>query len=114
VEDLYPPIIRDLPQADIPFPGIKGWLLRGIERQVVFFDIEPTAVIPEHAHGEQWGVVLEGEVEMTISGVRRLYRRGDAYYIPAGAPHSATFRGRFKAVDLFAEADRYQPLPSPS
>lgn len=110
-EDLYPPIIRDLPQADIPFKGVRGWLLQARERQVVFFDIEPIGEIPEHAHGEQWGVVLEGEAELTIAGVTRLYRKGDVYHIPAGAPHSAAFRSRCKALDLFTEADRYQPLP---
>lgn len=108
-EDLYPPIIRDLPLANIPFEGVKGHLLQGASRQVIFFDIEAIGAIPEHAHGAQWGVILEGEVELTISGVTRTYRQGDSYYIPAGAPHSVSVKTRCKALDLFADADRYRP-----
>ena len=36
--------------------------------------------VPEHAHGAQWGVVLEGWVEFTIGGETQTYRRGDTYY----------------------------------
>ena len=107
-DDLYPPIIRDLPLADIPFEGVKGHLLQGANRQVIFFDIEPIGTIPEHSHGAQWGVILEGEVELTISGVTRTCRKGDSYYIPAGAPHSVAVKTHCKALDLFADADRYK------
>lgn len=108
--DLYPPIIRDLPLANIPFKGVKGHLLQGTSRQLVFFDIEPIGEIPEHSHGAQWGVILEGEVDLTISSVTHTYRKGDSYYIPAGAPHSVAVKTHCKALDLFAEVDRYQPV----
>lgn len=109
-DDLYPPIIRDLPLANIPFKGVKGHLLQGTSRQLVFFDIEPIGKIPEHSHGAQWGVILEGEVELTISGITNTYHKGDSYYIPAGAPHSVSVKTHCKALDLFAEVDRYQPV----
>ncbi|MDP2661356.1 MAG: cupin domain-containing protein [Dehalococcoidia bacterium] len=109
-EDLYPPIIRDLPLVDLPFKGIHGYLLQGACRQVVFFEIEATAEIPEHSHGAQWGVVLEGELELTIAGVTHPYRQGDSYYIPADAAHSVIFKGHVKALDVFAEANRYRAI----
>lgn len=104
----YPEVIRQLPEADIPFLGVRGWILQGINRQVVFMDIEPVGEVSEHAHGEQWGVVIQGEMELTIAGQARVYRKGDSYHIPAGAPHSATFRTRVKAIDFFADRDRYK------
>ena len=108
--DPSPPFIRELPLANVPFKGVKGHLLDGASRQVVFFEIEPVGEIPEHSHGAQWGVVLEGEMELNISGVTRTCRPGDTYYIPAGAPHSVVFKSFVRALDVFEEADRYQPM----
>jgi quercetin dioxygenase-like cupin family protein len=108
-KEIYPKMITDLPEIDITLKGVKGWLLQGVDKQVVFFDIEPVGTIPEHSHGEQWGVVIEGETELVVDGVKKVYRKGDYYHIPAGAVHSATFRTRVKAVDFFTEANRYKP-----
>ena len=107
-KEVYPRMIKDLPEADIPFEGVKGWLLQGVDHQLVFFDIEPIGQIPEHSHGEQWGVVIEGEMELVVNGVKKVYQKGDYYYIPAGAPHSVKVRTRFKAIDLFADVNRYK------
>jgi len=90
-DQVYPKVITDLPEADIPFEGIKGWLLQGPDRQVVFFDIQPVGVVPEHCHGEQWGVVVEGELTLVVEGVKNTYRKGEFYHIASGARHSATF-----------------------
>jgi quercetin dioxygenase-like cupin family protein len=106
---IYPQMITELPEVEIPFNGVKGWLLQGIDKQVVFFDIETKASIPEHSHGEQWGVVVDGEAELVVDGVKKICRKGDTYHIPAGGLHSVTFRTRFKTIDFFAEVDRYKP-----
>ena len=110
-KEIYPKMITELPEVDIPFGGVKGWLLQGTGKQVVFFDIDPVGAIPEHSHGEQWGVVVEGKAELVVNGVKRVYRKSDYYHIPAGAVHSATFRTHFKAIDFSAEANRYTPKP---
>jgi quercetin dioxygenase-like cupin family protein len=105
----YPESITSLPLADIPIDGVTGRLLQGSDSQLVFFDIEPIGVIPPHSHGEQWGIVVEGEMELTIGGEMRTYRAGDSYRIPAGVVHSATFRTRVRVIDFFADRDRYGP-----
>jgi quercetin dioxygenase-like cupin family protein len=107
----YPPIICDLPQADLPpaLEGARGWLLQGQSRQAVFFELPPGTTVPEHAHGAQWGVVLEGELELTVAGHARSLRRGDRYEIPAGAPHSAVCPKGALVLDLFADPARYRP-----
>ena len=102
-------VIRQLPEADVPVPGVRGWLSQGVGHQVVFFDIEANAELPPHSHGEQWGVVVEGETEYTIGGHTRRYGPGDSYHIPAGVVHCAKFLSRFRAVEVFADADRYRP-----
>lgn len=106
---LFPEMIEKLPDVDINFPGVKGKLFQGKEMQAVFFTLEGPADIPPHAHQAQWGVILEGEVEMTIDGQTRTLKQGDSYFIPTGAVHSAHVLSSMKALDFFSEPNRYQP-----
>jgi quercetin dioxygenase-like cupin family protein len=108
----FPQLISTLPEIDVALPGVNGYLLQGESRQVVFFRLEPGMVIPEHSHGTQWGVVLAGEIELTISGHTRVCRKGDSYEIPGGAPHSARCPEGALALDVFADLNRYRPKAS--
>lgn len=105
----YPDLITSLPQAELPLAGAQAWLLDGAPRQVAFFRLEPGSAVPDHAHGAQWGIIVEGEVEMTIAGERRTYRKGDCYLIPEGVTHSARCEAGALALDVFADAKRYRP-----
>ena len=105
----FPEFITDLPEANIPFPGVKGWISQAPGHQIIFMDIEPIGSVAPHRHGEQWGIVVEGEMELTIGGVTHLYRAGDSYHIPADVEHSATFPTHVRVIDVFADADRYRP-----
>ena len=104
----YPEFITDLPEADIPLAGVRAWISQAKDHQVAFFDIDPVGEVPPHSHGEQWGIVVEGEMELTIGGERRIYRQGDSYHIPAGVEHSARFLTHFRTIDVFADVDRYK------
>ena len=107
--DFYPEVITNLPEADIPFEGVCGWISQSKDHQVVFFDIAPIGKVAEHSHGAQWGVVFEGEMALTIGGETRTYKKGDTYYIPAGVVHSAVFKTRTWVMDFFADRERYKP-----
>ena len=107
-ENSFPELITRLPQADVPIPGVRAWLSQAADHQIVFFDIPAGCDVPPHSHGDQWGIVVEGEMDLTIGGKMRTYRQGDSYYIPAGVEHGATFRTHFRAIDVFADANRYQ------
>lgn len=104
----YPEMIRKLPEIDIPLEGIRGWLLQGEDKQLAFFDLEPIGKVPPHSHSAQWGIVVEGEMKLTIGEETRIYRKGDWYYIPEGVTHSATFLTRVQAIDIFNEPERYK------
>ena len=64
----YPEVITCLPEADIQFEGVKAWILQANTRQLVFFEFEADAKVPEHSHGyAQWGMVIDGKMELTIN-----------------------------------------------
>ncbi len=105
----FPEMIQGLPEAQIPIEGIRGWILQSPDHQLLFLDIEPTVKIPPHSHGEQWGIVVEGEMELKIGESTNIYRTGDSYHIPAGIEHAATFLTRVRAIDFFADKIRYRP-----
>ena len=103
----FPELIANMPEADIPFPGVRGWILQGGDRQAVFLDIEPGDA-PTHSHGEQWGAIVDGEMELTIGDQTQLRKRGDTYHIPSGTSHSARFLSRVRLIEVFADADRFK------
>lgn len=104
----FPKMIKDLPEADIPFKGVRGRILQGEDQQVVFMDIDPIGEVSEHVHSAQFGIVLEGEMSLTIGGETKRYKKGDTYFIPEGVPHSAVFHSLFKVIDIFDEKQRYK------
>lgn len=104
----YPDMIQALPEIDVPFGGVRGRLLQAADKQVVFFEIDPIGEVPIHTHGDQWGVVIEGEMDLTIGGETHTYGPGDTYFIPGGVEHGATFRTLVRVIDVFADKDRYQ------
>ncbi len=108
-KDILPEMIKNLPEADINFKGVRGWISQGKDHQIVFFDIEPVGKVPEHAHKAQWGIVIDGEMELTIGGITKTYKKGDSYYIPDSVVHSAIFKTRTRVLDFFADKDRYKP-----
>ena len=105
---LFPEMIEKLPDIDIPFPNVKGKLFQGQGMQAVFFTAEGPGEIPPHHHQAQWGVMLEGEAELTVDGKTQTIRRGDSYYIPAGSVHSIRILSPMKALDFFNEPNRYK------
>ncbi|RPH85929.1 MAG: cupin domain-containing protein [Desulfobacteraceae bacterium] len=104
----YPEMIERLPDIDSPNPGVRGKLFQGEGLQAVFFSVETTGEIAPHQHQAQWGVVLEGELLMTLDGVTQKYRRGDSYFIPAGVTHSAKILSPVKVLEFFDEPARYR------
>ena len=106
----YPTVITDLPEADIPFKGIKAWILQTEKRQLVFFEMQPDAVVPEHSHNyPQWGMLIQGEMKLTVDGKTKTIGKGDEYLIPAQAKHHVTFLTKTRVMDLFNEKNRYKP-----
>jgi mannose-6-phosphate isomerase-like protein (cupin superfamily) len=74
---VFPRPIVKLPLADIPLVGARGYLSQSTGHQVVFMEFAKDVELPEHAHESQWGVVLEGRIDLVMNGERFTFRKGD-------------------------------------
>jgi quercetin dioxygenase-like cupin family protein len=104
----FPDIVTALPEADIPVKGLSSYLLQGEQHQFVFMSYGEDASVPEHSHEAQWGVVLDGEIRLTIDGIQHLLTKGDTYFIPKDVKHSAKVMKGYKDLTLFNQKDRYK------
>ncbi len=107
-EDIFPDIITNLPEADIPIEGVDAYLFQGENQQILFMSFKKDAEISEHSHEAQWGVVLDGEIELTIDGKKYIFKKGDTYFIPKDVVHSAKIKKGYKDITLFNQKDRYR------
>jgi hypothetical protein len=104
----FPPFVRALPEADLPFDGLRGWLLQGPTTVLMFNEAAVDLQVPEHSHGDQWGIIIDGRIDLTFGGVLHPFAKGDSYFIPANTPHSAHIYAGYRAIDYFADRDRYR------
>jgi quercetin dioxygenase-like cupin family protein len=106
---VFPDFFAKLPEADVAFTGAEVRLLRGPAASAIFVVAREHMEVPSHTHAAQWGIVVDGEMRLTIGGRTGTYRRGDSYLVPAGTPHRATLRAGTQVIDVFDDPDRYRP-----
>lgn len=104
----FPDFIEKLPVADIPVPGVEGYLLQAEKHQVAFLRSEKDIVMPEHSHAAQWEIPLEGSAEVTFGGQVKVFGSGQPFYVPNGVPHSAKVKGPYTAIIVFDAPARYE------
>jgi quercetin dioxygenase-like cupin family protein len=108
MEEIFPPPVRALPEADVPIAGVAAYLSQAEGHQIVFMQFSQEVRVGEHSHEAQWGIVLEGEIELTVGGMKNTYSRGDRYFIPKGVPHCARIFAGYADVTFFNQPSRYQ------
>jgi quercetin dioxygenase-like cupin family protein len=89
MKEIFPDPIKNLPKADIPLNGLTAYLSQSETHQILFMQFEEGIELPEHSHESQWGIVLDGRIDLTVDGVMKTYLKGNRYFIPAGVKHSA-------------------------
>ncbi len=104
-----PAFFDKMSALDLPFPEtvVTSHATRSDAGLVVFFNFHQDVTLPPHAHGHQWGMVIEGEMALMINGTTRRYGPGDTYDIAPGVTHSAVVKAGTYVLDVFAEPDRY-------
>ena len=85
-------------------PGGRTQTFWGENLLVSRTDFDPNVVVPEHKHPhEQFGVVLAGELTLTIAGEPLRLTAGEMYISPGNVPHSATAGPQgFEVVEVFS------------
>ena len=64
MSEIFPKPVLDLPRADIPVEGLKAYIAQGEHFQILYMEFEKDAIIEEHSHESQWGVILEGQIDL--------------------------------------------------
>ena len=83
-------------------PGIRSKLESGTNLTMALMEIAPNKEGSAHDHPfDQCGVVLEGEIEMSVGEEKKLLRPMETYFIPAGIKHNwKTVASSAKILDV--------------
>lgn len=110
--------LNDHPEIELA-PGARARTPYGERVMLSRLELDEGSVVPLHQHPhEQAGMLLEGEMELTIGDETRLCRPGDMFIIPGGVLHRArTVKGPALVLDIFSPpredyvelANRYIP-----
>jgi len=107
MNNIFPEPIQKLALADIPIDGVTAYLSQAEDHQIIFMQFEKEVDLPEHSHGSQWGIVLEGKIDLVIDGIRKTYMKGDRYFIEKGVKHSGRIYAGYADMTFFNQKDRY-------
>ncbi len=108
----FPEPVHRLPKGNLA--GINVYIHDNGSSQVLFFELprdRPEVVVPTHTHDVEWGVVVEGRIDMTIDGRSEAHPAGTPHFIPAQVPHSFRFYPGTSSIHYFVE--RRVLLPGP-
>ena len=84
--------------------GVTAKIASGEKLMFSLVTLEPGAVVPEHSHPhEQMGIMVSGDMELTVSGETRRLSGNEIYLIPGGVPHKVVTGPRGAvALDAFS------------
>ncbi|MSS10627.1 cupin domain-containing protein [Clostridium sp. WB02_MRS01] len=111
MSNLFPEPVSSLPEAEMPFSNYQAYLSQGEKHQIIFMQFNEDVDLPEHSHESQWGIVLEGKIELTINGVKNIYTKGDRYFIGKDVKHSGKIFAGYADITFFNQKDRYNTKP---
>jgi quercetin dioxygenase-like cupin family protein len=84
--------------------GINARTFWGQNLLLAVVDLDANIELPNHSHPhEQGGIVIEGQLELTINGETRILKPSNVYIIPGGVEHSArTGPQPTRVMDIFS------------
>jgi quercetin dioxygenase-like cupin family protein len=85
-------------------PGARTRTFWGEQMLLSLVEVDANSEVPLHTHThEQGGVIIEGELEMSIGGEVKLLKPGDMYIIPGNVEHYAKANAvKAVALDIFS------------
>jgi len=102
----FPTFIREMSEVDIPNPNIYAWM--AVDKcQVLFYEVPEGSTSPDDSHANEWGLVIKGQVDITIDGETKVYGPGDTYFVRDGEVHSVVNHPGLIAIAVFEGEDRF-------
>jgi quercetin dioxygenase-like cupin family protein len=93
--------IGDLPELEIA-EGIKAHAVTTDTISVLHIMLDNGAILPEHSHyHEQVVNVIEGELELTVSGQNYILKPGNVMVLEPNVIHSGRALTACKVIDIF-------------
>ena len=108
VDSVFPKPVRRLNKAELGIRGATAWLSQSERHQILFMQFDEDVELPEHSHDSQWGVVIKGQIELVVGGERRVFSKGETYFIPSGVVHSAKVLAGYADITFFDSPSRYK------
>jgi quercetin dioxygenase-like cupin family protein len=101
--------LNDIPPREL-VPGITGRYIHGASTTLGYVQIKAGSTLPLHHHvHEQITFIVNGELEMTISGETVLLSTGHVHVIPSNTPHAAIAKVDCTLIDVFSPSrDEYR------
>ena len=95
--------IEDIEPLEV-VPGCRMRTPFGENLMLSYLEMDEGAVVPLHDHPhEQGGILLEGQVELTIGDEVRVCEVGEMFLIPPNTPHKAVaVGGPARVLDVFS------------
>ena len=97
----FPDLIRNLPEFEGPFDAYR---LAASGCDVLFASYPAGTTIEAHSHPTRnVGVILQGELFLTVAGEEHRFGVGDWYFVDADAEHAARFEVDTSEVEFWFE-----------
>lgn len=95
----YPDKIRELELYDGRFDAYR---LKAEGADVLFASYPAGMSIPGHVHDtDNYGVIIRGELILTMDGETRRFGVGDWYFVPAHREHAARFEVETDEIEFW-------------
>ena len=103
----YPDRFRSLPLYDGRFDAFK---LAAEGADVLLASYPAGTLISEHVHDtDNYGVIVRGELILTMNGNITRHGCGDWYHVPAFVPHAAKFEQETDEIEFWFKVDAVGP-----
>jgi mannose-6-phosphate isomerase-like protein (cupin superfamily) len=98
----FPAEITALPRVEVP-GGVTIYLSKAESHTVYYLTAAEDLEYPCHRHAAQFGVVLEGRLDITTKDGTCSFRKGDRYFLPDGTEHSVKLYAGFAEMSYLAD-----------
>ncbi|MDC1517433.1 cupin domain-containing protein [Cyclobacteriaceae bacterium] len=86
-----------------PMAGFSGRMVHTRDLTIVYWEIDKDSVLPLHKHlNTQTTHVVSGKLELSISGVTRVFNAGELVVIDSYEPHCGKALTPCSVIDTFA------------